>query len=250
MRALIIAAGFGSRLGGPDASKPLALLQGVPLIEHVIKRAQAGGVTDFVVVTGHQAERVERFLHSLSNRIGIPIATVRTHDWSLPNGHSVLSGLPALGGSGLLMMADHLFDPGNIARLIAGVDPAAALSLGVDRRLGNPLVDPADVTRVCTDSQGHITAIGKEIAPWDAHDTGLFHVTPMLAEALAACIASTGSASLTHGVQYLAAHGLAQAIDLGEGWWMDVDTPADLAAAVREMAENVSKEGERNASVA
>jgi hypothetical protein len=31
---------------------------------------------------------------------------------------------------------------------------------------------------------------------------------------------------------------------------MDVDTPADLAAAVREMADNVSNEGERNASVA
>lgn len=236
MRALIIAAGYGSRLGGPDASKPLALLEGVPLIEHVIERARAGGVTHFVVVTGHQAERVEVFLAGLSARIAVPIQTVRTRDWSLPNGHSVLTGLPLLGGPGLLMMADHLFDPGNVARLMAGVDPAAVLSLGVDRRLDNPLVDPGDVTRVWMDGQGRIATIGKQIAPWNAHDTGLFHVRSELIEALAACIADTGSASLTEAVQRLATQGRAQAVDLGDGWWMDVDTPTDLATAARELS--------------
>ena len=43
MHALIVAAGFGSRLRAVSPSKPLTPVAGVPLIERVILAAQAGG---------------------------------------------------------------------------------------------------------------------------------------------------------------------------------------------------------------
>ena len=59
MNCLILAAGHGSRLREVSESKPLTPVAGKPLIAHVIDAARAAGATDFTVVTGHKAERVE-----------------------------------------------------------------------------------------------------------------------------------------------------------------------------------------------
>ena len=114
MNCLIIAAGHGSRLREVSASKPLTPVAGVPLIEHVIAPRRRAARPRFTVVTGHEAERVEAFLADrcrLPNRGRCALA-----DWDLPNGHSVLAGAEAIGGDHLLMMCDHLFDPGHRPR--------------------------------------------------------------------------------------------------------------------------------------
>ena len=85
MQGLIVAAGQGTRLRDIAPSKPLAMLHGRPLIEHVIEQARAGGVSDFVVVTGYQAAPLEAFLRRLSMRGGFPIRIVRNADWRLAN---------------------------------------------------------------------------------------------------------------------------------------------------------------------
>lgn len=50
MKCLIIAAGQGTRLRAKGEVKPLVPLLGVPLIEHVIRSAIAGGVDEFYVI--------------------------------------------------------------------------------------------------------------------------------------------------------------------------------------------------------
>src|SRR5689334_19974429 len=112
MQALIVAAGYGTRLRSVSPSKPLTPVAGVPLIGRVIAAARAGGASGVTVVTGHHAEMVETYL-----RAEHPDARfVRTPDWSLANGHSVLSGADAIGRAPhLLMMADHLVDAAIVA---------------------------------------------------------------------------------------------------------------------------------------
>ncbi|MDR6789322.1 choline kinase [Sphingomonas sp. BE138] len=234
MHALIVAAGYGSRLREVSPSKPLTLVHGVPLIERVLRAAIAGGVTAVTVVTGHEAERLERHLALAAATLGVPVTCVRTPDWSLPNGHSVLTGAAAVGARRhLLMMADHLVDPALIARVAAA--PDAALVLGVDRRLGNPLVDLDDVTRVRTDGD-RIVAIGKHLPDYDCYDTGVFAVDARFHAALRASIAGGGAGSISAGVEALAAAGGARVADIGDGWWLDVDDPRALAQAEAAMA--------------
>jgi choline kinase len=220
VNCLIIAAGHGSRLRPISPSKPLTPVAGLPLIEHVIRAAAAGGATAFTVVTGHEAERVEAFLGTLD----LPVRTVRVADWDLPNGHSVAAGAAAIAGDYLLAMSDHLFDPAIVARLIAA--PAAGLILAVDRDLANPLIDMDDATRVETGAGGAIVAIGKGLAAFDAIDTGLFRATPALAAAI-----GEGGGSLSEGVQRLADRGGAATIDVTGLFWLDVDDPPALAKA-------------------
>ena len=230
MQALIVAAGYGSRLRAVSPSKPLTPVAGVPLIDRVIAAARDGGATGFVVVTGHEGDRLEAHLAALDPAI----RCVRTADWSLANGHSVLAGAEVLGGEAhLLMMADHLVDPAIVAMMIAA--PPAALRLAVDRRLDNPRVDLDDVTRVRTRGDA-IVAIGKHLAEYDCFDCGVFAIDARFHDALRRSIAAGGAGSISTGVQALAEEGSAQTLTIGERWWIDVDDPAALAQAESDLA--------------
>jgi choline kinase len=220
VNCLIIAAGHGSRLRPISPSKPLTPIAGTPLIEHVIRAAAAGGATAFTVVTGYEAERVEAFLATLD----LAVRPVRVANWDLANGHSVAAGAATIEGDYLLAMADHLFDPAIVARLIAA--PAAALTLAVDRDLASPLIDMDDATKVETGAGGAIVRIGKTLGRFDAIDTGLFRATPALGAAL-----GEGGGSLSEGVQRLADRGQAATLDVTGRFWLDVDDPAALARA-------------------
>jgi choline kinase len=223
MKCLIIAAGFGSRLREVSDSKPLTPVAGVPLIEHIVRRAAVGGATSFVVVTGHEAERVEAFLADLAARTGFAIECVRTPDCSLPNGYSVMSGIERAQERFVLLMSDHIFDPAILAGLIASAPQGDELRLAVDRRLDNPAVDLEDVTCVATDASGRIVRIGKLLDDYDCFDTGIFTATPALGAAIAASIEAGGKGSLSEGVKALAERGLASTFDSGDLWWLDVD---------------------------
>jgi choline kinase len=241
MHALIVAAGFGSRLRAVSPSKPLTPVAGVPLIERVILAAHEGGADAITIVTGYEAEGIERWADAAAARLGLSIECVRTADWSLPNGHSVLSGAERIGRDRqLLMMADHLVDPALVAA-VAG-SPDAPLTLGIDRRLDNPLVDMDDVTRVKTDKDGAIVAIGKLIDDYDCFDTGVFAVDGRFHDALRASIAAGGSGSISAGVEALAASGGARTVDVGDAWWLDVDDPRALDQAEAAFAHSIAAE--------
>lgn len=240
MHALIVAAGFGSRLRAVSPSKPLTPVAGIALIERVILATHDGGATGFTVVTGHEGEALERHLALAATRHRLPIRCVATADWSRPNGYSVLSGADLIGDRRhLLMMADHLFEPALVAQVIAA--PAAALTLGVDRRLDNPLVDLDDVTRVATDGD-RIVRIGKHLPEYDCFDSGVFAVDGRFHDALRASIAAGGSGSISDGVAQLAATGDARITDIGTAWWLDVDDPRALDQAEAALAHTLAAE--------
>ena len=226
MKALIVAAGYGSRLRTVSPSKPLTPVAGVPLIERIVAAGLEAGVKSFVVVTGHRGAAIESYVSQMSRRLHVRIACVRTDDWSLPNGHSVLTGADVLGPKRhLLMMADHLVDA-RLIRRVMKADPAP-LVLGVDRRIDNPLVDLDDVTRVKT-KRDRIVAIGKHLPDYDCFDTGVFAVDGRFHDALRA---AGKRATISDGVQTLAAAGDARVVDVRDAWWLDVDDPRALALA-------------------
>ena len=225
MDALIIAAGYGSRLRELSDSKPLTPVKGVPLIELGIRQASRAGAGKVVVVTGHQADRLEAFLADLSQRSGIEIEPARIADWSTPNGYSVMAGAERIAGNYLLMMADHIFEAAILEHLAAQHAPDRGVTLAIDRRTDSELVDPEDATWVARDERGFIARIGKTIPQYDAVDCGAFLATPELAEAIRAAIADGASGSLSDGMQRLANAGRAATMDIGDAWWMDVDEP-------------------------
>jgi choline kinase len=173
---------------------------------------------------------VEDFLAGLAAGEGIAIECVRNEEWRRPNGLSVAAAAPRLESAFLLLMSDHLFDPGIVAAVI-GAEQRGDLALGVDFRVDNPLIDLDDATKVEVGDGGRIVRLGKTLGSYNAIDTGVFRASPTLVEAIRAGVAGGGQGSLSEGVQQLADQGRAFAVDIGRRWWLDVDDPRALALA-------------------
>ncbi len=220
MQAIILAAGMGTRLRSVSPSKPLTSVAGRPLIHRILDNLAAAGVTRPLVITGYRGDDVAAAVHAWGAE------TLHNPDWAQPNGVSVLAAAPRLEAQSLLVMADHLASTGVYATVAASGRPDAGLVLGIDRRMGHPWADEADVTRVAT-REGRIVAIGKAICTYDAHDCGVFLITPELMAALAPLPAP----GLSDGVRALAARGRALTVDISAHDWIDIDDPRALALA-------------------
>ncbi len=224
MNALILAAGFGSRLASAvPLPKPLAEVAGRPLLEWSVVQAAHAGVRHAVVVTGYRAAEIEARLPGISMRTGVTLEPCTLADWSLPNGYSLVAGAARLSGNFLLLMADHLFEASLLARLARSMERRGGALLAIDRDVQGPTIDPADATWVSTRADGTIAAIGKHISEFDAVDCGAFIATPELALAVHEAIAKGAAGGISDGMQQLAARRAADTLDVSGHRWVDVD---------------------------
>lgn len=232
--AILLAAGMGSRLRGVAASKPLCPVGGVALIDHALAGLAEAGIARAVVVLGYEGDAIAAHLGGRAQPVAVE--TVRTRDWMLPNGVSVLAAADAIGaGEALMAMCDHLVAPA-LYRRVAHAGARGGLTLGIDRRLGHDWVDPEDVTCVATEGET-IVAIGKGLEPHDAYDTGVFAIGP----AFHAALCEMTAPSITEGVRVLAAAGAAFTVDCSDLDWIDVDDAPALAKADAWLAGRTKK---------
>ncbi len=247
--ALVLAAGRGSRLES-HTSKPLVPLLGVPLLARTLFTLEEAGITDAWVVLGYMGDRVRREIEAI-RRLHLRLHWVENPRWSEPNGVSVLAAAPHLDGPFILTMSDHILEPEAIVRLRAEAAEERDLVLLVDT--GTEQVnDLSDATKVKCDER-RIMAIGKDLADFDAIDTGAFLAGPALMEALKeldtvheaagrgvegpadASPAARRGPSLSDGVRLLAERGRAWILDATGLVWQDVDTADDVAVAERKL---------------
>jgi dTDP-glucose pyrophosphorylase len=78
MKAVILAAGKGTRMGDfTDAMpKPMLEVQGRPILEHIISGLREAGVLDFCIITGWKAEVIEEYFGD-GSRCEVSICYVR-----------------------------------------------------------------------------------------------------------------------------------------------------------------------------
>ncbi len=230
MKCLIAAAGQGTRMREKGEVKPLIELNGVPIIERVIKTLRAGGIDEFFVTTGYRGTKVRAFLDLLAERENISITHVINEDWVKPNGVSVLKAKEFLTGPFVLTMCDHLFDPEIIKSLLSHEHETDTVTLCVDYNIENPVVDLEDVTRVnCT--RNHIENIGKVIRDYNAFDTGIFYCNEIMFEALEKS-AAEGDESISGAMNILGSMDKARTFDIEGRLWLDVDDPTAFGKAI------------------
>lgn len=109
MKALIFAAGLGTRLRPLTDSLPKALVEinGKPMLELVIERLAAAGVDEFMVNTHHFHEQIVEFLRSKDN-FGMRIELSREKAFPLETGGGLkkAAGFFKVGGSFFACNAD------------------------------------------------------------------------------------------------------------------------------------------------
>ena len=137
--AVILAAGRSTRMGGPN--KLLAELGGKTLVRIVTEQALASKAQRVIVVTGHQAEQVEKALQ------GLKVKFVRNPNFAEGLASSVKVGIAAVAGDAdgaviclgdMPLISGHLID-----QLIEAFAPDRGHLIAVpvsDNKRGNPVL--------------------------------------------------------------------------------------------------------------
>jgi choline kinase len=156
------------------------------------------------------------------------LEVVHNAEFDLPNGVSLLAAERWAADRFFVQMADHVFLAPVLRYLEAtGFPPDDAPRLLVDEAPQG--LDEDDATKVRI-RDGLITAIGKDVVPWDAIDTGCFRMDHRIFEALREA-ATSAPPSLSAGMARLASAGLLVPVPLPAVAWVDVDTPRDRVRA-------------------
>ncbi|GAB3669342.1 UTP--glucose-1-phosphate uridylyltransferase AglF [Halopiger thermotolerans] len=108
MRAVVLAAGQGTRLRPLTDDKPKALVEvdGTPLIEDVFDNLLEIGATEFIVVVGYLKEQIiERYGDEYE---GVPITYAHQRE-QLGLAHAILQAEPFIDDDFMLMLGDNVF---------------------------------------------------------------------------------------------------------------------------------------------
>jgi 1L-myo-inositol 1-phosphate cytidylyltransferase len=227
--AVILMAGIGSRLGpsrGNDLPKPLVQIAGQPVFSYTMDALKRAGIETVHIVTGFNSDALLAGLKPLIPA-GITLHPIHNPEWQKQNGISVLAAKSHVRSSFLLTMGDHLFES-SIVDLIIRIADLDSLNVAVDRKL-KAIFDLADAMKIKTNGD-RVVGIGKELEDYDAIDTGLFICPTEIFDYLEQA-KRDGDCSLADGVRAMAADGKVRAIDIGDAWWQDIDTPEMLAQA-------------------
>jgi choline kinase len=196
-------------------------------LEHVILGAHQAGVDEFVIVVGYRSDMIRRWFGRRWFP-GISVTWVENPEFHKQNGVSALKARYELEENFLLLMADHVFEPRTARTLIEQPLAPGEVILAVDPKIDR-VFDLDDATKVRREGD-RIVDIGKEIAHYDALDTGMFLCTPALFDRLESS-SRDGNCSLSDGMRELAHERLLGAMEIGAAEWQDVDTPEALTHA-------------------
>ena len=222
-KAVILAAGMGSGLRerSGELPKPLCPVAQVPLLVRVVSTLRLAGVREVVVVVGCQGDEIRDAMAERSN-LGVKVTFVENSRYRAKNGVSLLAAAEHIDGECLLSMADHLYSPDLVRRLVQADVPYGHCALGVDYNIER-CFDIDDATKGGV-RDGLIADIHKELVSYDALDTGVFRIGPKLIDERRRINDADGDCSLSDGVKALARRGEFHACDVGDARWIDVDT--------------------------
>ena len=237
--AVILAAGAGSRLYPiANTPKPLIKVLGLSLAERVIcTLSKAVNIQHFIVILGFEAEIVKAHFADIARRRSVIVEFQEATDWQRGNGVSALAAKGHTGAAPFfLVMSDHLIDAAIPQALVQNPPAPGTLCLAVDQDKAG-IFDLEDVTRVQI-TNNRIKMIDKNLAQWDAGDTGVFLCTTVLFEGLEKA-AEVNKHGLSDALRELAQEGRAGTVDVTGKLWLDVDTPQALHEAEQRLLQEL-----------
>lgn len=245
-RAVVLAAGYGSRLAPAEDFKLMATVGGRSMLANHADNFAALGVDRLVVVTGWRGEELADRILACEPDLPVAVEPVHNPNFDASNGLSVLAGVSALSGDEgappfWLTMSDHLYDPALFDdlehRFEQAVDAETGGALLVDHKL-ETIFDMPDATKVRLTGE---FAIGKQLEDFQAVDTGLFWCGRPFVQALRQARDEKGDCSTSDAVGRLVERDRFAFVDIGDRLWQDVDTPEAREHAGRLWEENFER---------
>jgi choline kinase len=241
MRAIILAAGRGSRLQqNQDMPKCLLRFGGMSLLERHLRMLKTFGVTEVVLGLGFRHDLVAAELDRLGWQPRPQIVlNPRFELGSVLTVHTVAEAMTS-GGDVLLMDADVLYDERIARALLAGSGPVNRVLVDRDFEAGDEPV------KVCI--QGGVPIeLRKQLAPDLKYDSigesvGFFRFEERAARRLAAIVANYVDSDRSHLPHEEAVRDLIrersqllEVTDVTGSPWIEIDFPLDVRRAEQEV---------------
>ncbi len=234
MKAIILSAGQGSRLGSLTDDKPKCLIEfgGRSLLDRQLDALASNGVGQAVVVTGFHDDLVEKVIARRSG--GPEVRTIYNPFYKVAdNLGSLFLARAELSGECLVWNGDTLVSDTLMARVIGNRQPGICVT--IDRKASYD----ADDMKVVVDEGGRLRAIGKRLpmAKVNAESIGLLAFRDGGAERFAQAIERDIRSSEGTTIWYLRViHHIAEAgevgtLDIAGEEWGEVDFPEDVEQA-------------------
>lgn len=232
MRAVILAAGKGTRLGAltQETPKPMIEVAGRPVIEHIMLRIMSAGIKDFVLITRYLSEKIENYLGD-GSRYGASIKYVRQPDRHYGTGAALLAAKELAHDAPLIMTFGDVITSAENYSGAAGIfndnECAGTITL-------NWVDDPYKGAAVMMDDTGKVTRIiekpPKGSAPSNWNSAGIFVFKPIVFDYLENLTPSDrGEYELPQAMNRMVEDGLAIYPCYLQGIWRDVGTVEDIA---------------------
>ena len=225
MKGIIIAAGYGNRLGSLTATTPKSLVKinGKFILTYPIDALMAAGISDISIVVGYRADMIINSIEKLYPNMNFSY----NEDYDGDNAISVFTARSFTGDDPfVLAMGDHLISSSIVTTLLS--DSIINRTLCVDLECKNTS-QVSDGTRVMADSEGRIIRIGKDIKHWQSIDTGVFIMDAEVLDNIKYLMNHKGKrVSISEVVQHMADNKKHfQICDVSGQFWADVDTEKD-----------------------
>jgi len=237
MKAIVLAAGTGSRLKHMTRELPKAMipLAGKPLLAYALGFARELGCDRFEVVTGAHQEKVETFLGALS----LPgLSWVHNPRFLLGNIFSLGAALGRVEESFLLLNTDHVYDRRIASRLQAQCQTELVAFCDQDRPLGQ------DDMKAKADERGRLLRISKQLTEFDRGYVGMTYcpreALPTYRKAFDEVVQRVGDSAV---VEMILGHLAEQRTppllgDISGVGWLEIDTPEEHACAEIQVREH------------
>jgi len=229
MRAVILAAGLGSRLGEKAKGRPKALQEvgGATLIEHQLEALSAEGVGPVGVVVGHGGEQIREILGDSVEYVVNPRPDETNSLYSLWLAREWLDG------DVLILNSDLLFHPEALKRLLK--QPGCALAFDSVSHGG------AEQTKIGLVGS-RVTDLGKDLPATGARGENLGMIKldaqgteVLLARAQAIIEAGGEKTWVTEAVRSILAEVHMTGVNVAGLPWVEIDFPYDLDTARRKV---------------
>ena len=245
MKAIILAAGSGTRMYPYTHDKPKCLLDigNISILEHQINNIRDCGINEVVIVVGFRFEKVEDFLRSYDGQ-GMRINTLYNPFYQSTNSLvSLWIARSEFDEDLVVMNGDDVYEIGVLDKVLSVREEK--ICLPIKRK---PRYEREDMKVIVDD--GKITKVSKDILNGEtsAESVGIRVFNDTGVELLKRAIEEEMRNPGAEGKWYISSiHRLInkgykiKPLDIGELYWMDVDCPLDLFRA-RKQADRFLKE--------
>ena len=229
MKLVIIAAGRGSRISSISNGLPKILIEvfNKTLLEHLIQNCVSVGISDIVIVTGHNSDIIHDYISD--NRFNINIELAYNDDWNLPNGISVLASKNNIPKDHdfMISMSDHFYNDDLLLKIKDSVLTNITVNVGADYKT-DAIHDPDDAMKLIIDRNSNIVSqMSKGLLKYNAVDCGIFKCKyeffSILQEAK-----DSGKYSLSDACNILINNQDLGGVNIDDSMWIDIDTPEAL----------------------